>query len=133
MQIKITEMKTRINKSETTAILIFVQIALLFLVTDCSKPSNMGNSTDPGNVQADNEVFIQNMAFNPSTLTVPVNTTVQWTNKDGIAHTVTSKDGLFNSGPISSGRVFTWQFTTAGTYNYFCSIHPDMTGKIIVQ
>jgi plastocyanin len=126
-------MKANINKSETSAMRILLQVAFLLFMTACTKSSTMNPVGDQGNVQGANEVYIQNMAFNPSTLTVPVNTTVIWTNKDGMAHTVTSSNALFDSGPISSGSIFTRQFTTAGTFSYFCSIHTVMTGKIVVQ
>ena len=81
-----------------------------------------------------NEVFIQNMAFSPGTLTVTVGTTVKWTNKDGVAHTVTSDTGTtLNSGNINSNSVFSFMFMTAGTYNYHCAIHPSMTAKVVVN
>ncbi len=82
---------------------------------------------------AANEVSIQGMAFNPPTLTVAKNTTVKWTNNDGMAHTVTSDTGVFNSGTINPGGTFSFQFTTTGTFPYHCSFHPDMTATIIVQ
>ena len=85
------------------------------------------------NAQASNEVSIQGMAFNPQTLTVSVNTTVKWTNNDAISHTVTSDTNLFNSGTLSPGGTFSFQFTSAGTFKYHCSIHPDMTATITVQ
>jgi plastocyanin len=80
------------------------------------------------------DVLIQNMAFDPSTVTISVNTTVRWTNKDAIGHTVTSDTGgLFDSGTISSNGTYSHTFNTAGTYTYHCSIHPDMTGTVIVN
>ncbi len=84
-------------------------------------------------VQAPNEVIIQDEAFIPQTLTVPVNTTVKWRNRDNITHTVTSDDALWNSGNILGGSSFSFQFTAAGTYHYHCSIHTFMKGTIIVQ
>lgn len=83
--------------------------------------------------QSGNEVTIQGMAFSPQTLTVPVNTTVKWTNNDGISHTVTSDTALFDSGTISSGDTYSFKFTSTGTFNYHCKIHPGMTATIIVQ
>jgi plastocyanin len=83
--------------------------------------------------QGANDVFIQGMAFSPQTLTVPVNTTVTWTNFDPIAHTVTSDTPLFNSGNLISGAKFSFQFISTGTFTYHCSIHPEMTATIIVQ
>jgi plastocyanin len=73
------------------------------------------------------------MAFSPATLTVSVNTTVIWTNNDTVAHTVTSTTGLFDSGSIGTGGTYSYMFTSAGTYNYYCTVHPSMTGKIVVQ
>jgi plastocyanin len=74
-----------------------------------------------------------NMAFSPATLTVPVNTTVTWQNNDGIAHTSTSDTGVWDTGSIPAGGTKTTAFTTAGTFPYHCSVHPMMTGKIVVQ
>jgi plastocyanin len=86
-----------------------------------------------GTVQGANEVLIQGMAFSPVTLTVSVNTTVTWTNNDDVSHTVTSDNGLFNSGSFAHVATYSHQFTTAGTYPYHCTIHPYMTATIIVQ
>ncbi len=85
-------------------------------------------------------VSIVNMTtgFSPSSLTVPVNTIVQWTNNDAIQHTVTSTtvpaNGAFDSSLINPGTSVCFKFTTAGTYNYHCSIHPlTMIGVVTVQ
>jgi plastocyanin len=83
--------------------------------------------------QSGNAVTIQGMAFSPLTLTVAVNTTVTWTNNDGVTHTVTSDAAVFNSGNVAPGGTFSYQFTTAGTYPYHCTIHNYMTGTVIVQ
>jgi plastocyanin len=80
-----------------------------------------------------NAVSIAGMAFSPATLTVPVNTTVTWTNNDAVAHTVTSTTALFDSGSFGSNGIYSYTFTAAGTYNYYCTVYPMMTGKIIVQ
>jgi plastocyanin len=79
------------------------------------------------------EVKIDNFSFGPGTLTVPVGTTVTWTNRDDIPHTVVSTDGVFKSKVLDTDEKFTFTFSKAGTYPYFCSIHPKMTGKVIVQ
>jgi plastocyanin len=72
--------------------------------------------------------------YSPATFTVAVGRTVTWINLDTTAHTVTSKvAGQFDSGSISTGQTWSWTFTQAGTYHYFCSFHPQMTGTIIVQ
>jgi len=79
------------------------------------------------------EVKIDNFSFGPVTLTVPVGTTVTWTNRDDIPHTVVSTDGVFKSKVLDTDEKFSFTFAKAGTYPYFCSIHPKMTGKVIVQ
>ncbi len=79
------------------------------------------------------EVKIDNFSFGPDTLTVPVGATVTWTNRDDIPHTVVSTDGVFKSKVLDTDEKFSFTFSKAGTYPYFCSIHPKMTGKVIVQ
>jgi len=79
------------------------------------------------------EVKIDNFSFGPAALTVPVGTTVSWTNRDDIPHTVVSTDGVFKSKVLDTDEKFSFTFSKAGTYPYFCSIHPKMTGKVIVQ
>ena len=81
------------------------------------------------------EVKIDNFTFGPAALTVPVGATVTWTNKDDIPHTVVSTDDpkAFKSKVLDTDEKFSFTFSKAGTYPYFCSIHPKMTGKVIVQ
>jgi plastocyanin len=82
---------------------------------------------------ATSEVKIDNFSFGPEALTVPVGTTVTWTNHDDIPHTVVSTDKVFKSKVLDTDEKFSFTFDKAGTYPYFCSIHPKMTGKVIVQ
>lgn len=114
--------------------MVVAVVAALTTISDsCQKSSDI--TGNPGT----NEVFIQGMEFNPGTITVAVNSTVTWTNKDGVAHTVTSDTGLFDSGSISSaggyggGGIYRHAFTTAGTFPYHCSFHASMTGTVIVN
>ena len=79
------------------------------------------------------EVKIDNFSFTPQTLTVAVGTTVTWTNRDDIPHTVVSTDGVFKSKVLDTDEKFSYTFTKAGTYSYYCTIHPKMTGKVVVQ
>jgi len=81
---------------------------------------------------ADAVVKIDNFTFEPQTLTVPAGTTVTFENDDDIPHVVIEKDGKFRSKALDTGDKFTQQFTTAGTVEYYCAIHPMMTGKIVV-
>jgi len=79
------------------------------------------------------EVRVDNFTFGPDTLTVPVNSTVTWVNKDDIPHVIASNDGLFKSRALDTDQKYSYTFSKAGTYPYYCSIHPKMVGKIIVQ
>jgi plastocyanin len=81
------------------------------------------------------EVKIDNFSFGPRTLTIPVGTTVTWVNRDDIPHTVVSTDDpkVFKSKVLDTDEEFSFTFTKAGTYPYFCSVHPKMTGTVIVQ
>ena len=83
--------------------------------------------------QGPNEVWAQGFSFNPATITVKVGTTISWTNKDADQHDVTSDTGLFTRQINLGGSSFNYTFDKPGTYNYFCGVHPGMTGKVIVQ
>ncbi|MBN9511634.1 MAG: cupredoxin family copper-binding protein [Alphaproteobacteria bacterium] len=78
-------------------------------------------------------VIIDNFAFQPAQLTVDAGTTVVWTNRDDIPHTVASGDSTLRSPPLDTGDVFRFAFTQKGTYRYFCTLHPHMQGTVIVR
>lgn len=85
-------------------------------------------------VSAATEVKIDNFTFAPVTLTVTPGTTVKWLNRDDIPHTVVSEDkSTFKSKALDTDDSFSYTFTKPGTYTYFCSIHPKMTAKVVVQ
>jgi len=79
------------------------------------------------------EVKVDNFSFGPTTLTVAVGTTVTWTNRDDIPHTIVSTEKVFKSKVLDTDEKFSFTFAKAGTYPYFCSIHPKMTGSVVVQ
>jgi plastocyanin len=81
----------------------------------------------------DTAVKIDNFSFGPSSVTVPVGTTLTWTNRDDVPHVVASVDNLFKSKALDTDDHFSFTFTKPGTYEYFCAIHPKMTAKIVVQ
>lgn len=81
----------------------------------------------------DTAVKIDNFSFGPASVTVPVGSTVTWTNDDDVPHVVTSDDDIFKSKALDTGDHFSFTFTKPGTYEYFCAIHPKMTAKIVVQ
>jgi plastocyanin len=88
--------------------------------------------TGPG-TSAKADVNIVGLAFEPATLTINAGNTVVWHNNASVAHTITSRDKLFDSGTVAPRATFAFTFATAGTYEYFCGLHPGMVGKVIVQ
>ena len=82
---------------------------------------------------AETEVKIDNFAFAPQRVVVKAGTTVIWINNDDIPHTVASSAKLFKSNALDTKDKFSFTFTTAGAYEYFCSLHPHMTGTIVVE
>ncbi len=116
-------------------VLALAVIAVVALVMLGNGPANNYQNGGPSSGgTTGSSVNIKNLAFSPSTLTVPVGTTVTWTNDDGMTHTVTSTSGPagFDSGLMSSGSSFSHTFDQAGTYEYICTIHPSMQGQVIV-
>jgi plastocyanin len=82
---------------------------------------------------ANAEVKIDNFSFGPQTITVPVGATVTWTNRDDIPHTSVSTEGVFKSKVVDTDEKFSYQFSKPGTYSYYCTIHPKMTGQVVVK
>jgi plastocyanin len=79
------------------------------------------------------QVVVDNFSFTPATAAVPVGTTVTWTNHDDIPHNVVSPERKFKSPVLDTDEVFSHTFDVAGTYKYYCSIHPRMTGQVVVR
>jgi plastocyanin len=91
-------------------------------------------ATPPGVAAAGKaEVKIDNFSFVPAALTVKAGTQITWTNGDDIPHTVVSNGPTFKSKVLATGEKFTFTADKPGTYSYFCSIHPNMTGKVVVE
>jgi plastocyanin len=82
---------------------------------------------------AETEVKIDNFAFAPQRVVVKAGTTVTWINDDDIPHTIASSSKSFKSNALDTKDKFSFTFTTPGTYEYFCSLHPHMTGTIVVE
>jgi amicyanin len=81
----------------------------------------------------DLEAKIDQFAFDPQRVTVKAGTTVTWTNEDDVPHTIASSSKLFKSKALDTNDKFSFTFTTPGTYEYFCSLHPHMTGAVVVE
>lgn len=115
--------------------------ALAIIIAGCGAYQTGQNTNQPAvnqnlNQPADQTglnaaVKISNFSFSPKTLTVKPGTTVTWTNQDGVGHDVKSAD--FASPILKKGESFSFQFNNPGAYNYYCAIHPSMTGALIVE
>ena len=112
-----------------------VMIAMLFFAGSMrvrAENDGVNNHNDQAGATAA-DVRIDNFSFAPQTLTVAAGTTVTWTNRDDIPHSVVSTDGVFKSKVRDTDEKFSYTFAKAGVYPYYCSIHPKMTGKVVVQ
>lgn len=102
------------------------------ILTSCSKDSGYGSgSNNNGTNNQANAVSIESMAYNPTSLNVKVGTNVTWTNNDNVDHTVTANDASFDSGNLKPGAKYTHTFSTAGTFPYHCTLHPDMKASVV--
>jgi plastocyanin len=124
----------QVKKEITTLLLLaFCSVGTSVLLFECKKnPEATISQTSSPNPGA-NEVWIQNLTFVPSTISVNVNSTVTWVNKDAFDHTVSSSTGEFESGNMTPGTNYSYQFKTKGSFPYKCSIHSSMTGTVVVK
>jgi plastocyanin len=116
--------KTKMQMAGVAALII---IAILMIAGSSRMTANGESSA------ANADVKIDNFSFGPQIVTVPVGATVTWTNHDDIPHTVVSTEGVFKSKVRDTDEKFSYTFAKAGTYPYYCTIHPKMTGQIVVQ
>ena len=107
-----------------------VSISVILALT-VARLTSLGAATDPKPPAV--EVKIDNFSFSPATITVPVGAQVTWTNRDDIPHNVATDDASIKSKVLDTNENFTFTFSKAGTYQYFCSIHPKMKGTVIVK
>lgn len=135
-------------KNKTTLLYFLALLAMTVFLADCGGGGGgvYGSSTaayPSSTVQVvacpaagTTGVTIAGMAFSPASVTTPVNGIVKWTNNDGVTHTVSSTTvpayGAFNE-TLAPGASVCLKFTSAGTYQYHCTIHPSMTGTVAVQ
>jgi len=118
----------KITFSLTAATFLLLISALLVpsRVTPAASQTN-----DSGNKY---QVNIDNFSFTPATLSVPVGAKVTWSNKDDVPHTIVSTNNAFPHSPaLDTDQSFSYTFAKAGTYEYYCSVHPKMLGKVVVQ
>jgi plastocyanin len=110
-----------ISRDVIVAILIGPIIGAMLAVAAVAAPDTTG------------VIAIENFTFMPSELTVAVGTTVKWVNHDDTPHLVVSKDKVFRSKALDTDDSYSFTFTSAGTFEYFCGLHPQMIGKVVVK
>ena len=116
----------------TGTLAFFMLVALALLSSIHGKNSETRESAPAKATKS--EIAIDNFSFSPKTFAVPAGGAVTWINRDNVPHVVTSTDDQFKKSPVlKTGQRFSNTFATAGTYSYFCSIHPRMTAQIIVK
>lgn len=119
------------NKIIVGVVLVAIVIGGLFFFMQ-KQPANQPSTTQQPQTKAEaNKITIQNFAFNPETLTVKQETKVTWTNQDAATHKI--KSDTFNSPDLNQGDKFEFTFNKKGSFDYSCSIHPSMAGKIVVE
>jgi plastocyanin len=104
-------------------------LTLVILVAALVVAGGCGKKAKP-TMPTSSLINIKDFAFNPGEITVAPGTSVTWTNEDSTVHTITS--ATFDSGEVKPGEQYKFTFSTPGTYDYACSIHPSMRGKVIV-
>jgi plastocyanin len=113
---------------------IAASLGILGCSKDSSNPSGTSSSSQNPQPSQSNTVTMINISYSPSTLTVSKGTTVTWQNNDGVTHTSTSDDGLWDTGNIAPRTSKGVTFSNAGTFKYHCTIHgPNMSGTIVVR
>jgi plastocyanin len=130
------------------AFLILVTGPLSLTIAACDGAAGRADSGDDAAVRGSQEegdnaatdagpkrISINNFKYEPATLTVPVGTKVVWTNRDDMPHTVTStgEPKTLDSTALDTDEEFSFVFDNAGTFDYFCTVHPKMTGQVIVK
>jgi len=104
-------------------------VVVLLAIAGSAPAGAEGQAASPLSVA----VKVDNFTFGPSELVVSPGTTVTWTNRDDIPHTIVADDHSFKSKVLDTDDAFSYTFNKPGTYPYFCSIHPHMTGTVVVK
>lgn len=113
---------------------IALMAVLLFAVSACGGDSGTSsdNVSTTGPEIKSSQVMMKGNQFDPADLTVSLGTTVTWSNADSVAHNVKASGGAFSSGNMDPGTNFGYTFNATGTFDYACTIHPSMKGKVTV-
>ena len=134
IELKETKMKKILLVQLSLVALAFVFAISLADSSFAAHEREIKQTTASQNNQTDeDQINIVNFSFTPPTLTIPIGTKVTWINHDDEPHLVRNTEKSFVSPVLDTDEKFSYTFTTPGTYNYYCSIHPVMTAKIIVK
>lgn len=101
-------------------------------------PADQSTDSSQGSESNAKRITISNLSFSPESVTIQSGTTVRWVNNDKVEHAIATVDGsgspdTFDSAKIAVGAAYTLQLNKPGTYKYYCKLHPDMKGEIIVK
>jgi plastocyanin len=116
-------------KSAWTLLVLGVAVSLALGTSGAGRARPAPSATGTGSYT----IAIKDFMFSPRNLTIPVGSKVTWINKDEEPHKVAEVNSTFGSQPLDTDQGFTYEFKTAGKYEYFCTVHPRMTGTIIVE
>jgi len=108
-------------------------LRLSLVIVACVGLLAAGRAATASRTPAKQAVTVEAVAFQPADLTVNVGDTVVWTNKDPFPHTVTSKNGAFDSKELAADKTWTYRAQKKGDYPYVCTLHPTMTGTLRVR
>ena len=123
-------------KTQIAVVMLLTILSLAAVSRGASSPreSQLPASMVPASISTSRtEITIDNFTFQAPTITVAAGTEVTWINRDDMPHTVTSDDKLLKSKALDTDEKFSFTFANPGTYHYFCSIHPKMTGEVVVK
>jgi plastocyanin len=122
-------------RTATIGVAVVLVVLTVLVVAACGGSTSGTTTGTPATAGAGSgaQVAMKNIAFDPATVTIKVGESVTWTNQDSVDHNVIADNGEFSSSLLAKGATFSFTFDTAGTYGYHCSIHPSMTGTVVVQ
>jgi len=138
-------LSTGFRRAAVVAAATVIVVALSVLIGACgdvgssdttvtTAPGSGSSATAPATSGGSEvKVIMTNRSYDPETVTIKVGDTVTWVNEDAPQHDVVADNGEFKSDLFDKGQTFSFTFTQAGTYPYHCSIHPGMTGTVIVE
>ena len=121
-------MRTHVPLKPLSSFVTVILLTISLIAAPRAQEKPAGNASAPSAT-----VRIDNFSFTPAEITVAPGTTVTWTNGDDIPHTVAATNKAFRSKVMDTDQHYSFTFTAPGTYEYFCSLHPHMRGKVIVK